>query len=121
VSVDTRNKRASVVGFALAWAVFAPVPDGSIGAVADRVQIAHQYAGIAPSAPVAALNLRLSDTRLLVDDGRAYLTAYDGSTPLTVANGRAYLTAYDGSTPLVPDVGLDTPDADDGASSLTPD
>ena len=46
MALDTRNKRASAVGLALAWRMVLPHPDGTI-ATADRQQAALCYAGIA--------------------------------------------------------------------------
>jgi hypothetical protein len=42
--MDTRNKRASVLGFALASLLVLPAPDGTIAA-ADRQHVAVSYAG----------------------------------------------------------------------------
>jgi hypothetical protein len=49
--VDTRNKRASVLGLAQPSLLAPPLPDGSITAP-DRLHLAYLYAGIAASAPV---------------------------------------------------------------------
>lgn len=52
MALDTRNKRASAVGLALAWRMVLPHPDGTI-ATADRQQAALCYAGIDADAPTA--------------------------------------------------------------------
>jgi hypothetical protein len=44
--MDTRNKRASALGIALAFRIVFPNPDGSLAASADRQQSAYCYAGI---------------------------------------------------------------------------
>jgi hypothetical protein len=67
MAVDTANKRMSVVGFALPFRTVAPIPDGSLAAVADREQVAHSYAGIAASAP--AIGVTSSWTRAAVSIG----------------------------------------------------
>lgn len=51
MAVDTRNKRASAVGLALAFSLMLPSPDGSI-TNADWAQCAASYAGIAAGIPV---------------------------------------------------------------------
>lgn len=45
MAIDSRDKRASAIGLALAWARTAPVPDGTLSA-ADRQHIAGAYRGI---------------------------------------------------------------------------
>lgn len=45
MAIDTRNKRASVLGWGLAALVALPLPDGAIGA-ADRAHVRGLYAGI---------------------------------------------------------------------------
>jgi hypothetical protein len=50
MAVDTRNKRASVLGFALVALVVLPAPNGSVSA-ADRLQVSASYAGIAADSP----------------------------------------------------------------------
>jgi hypothetical protein len=51
MAIDTANKRASVIGFALAFRLVAPTPDGSLASAADREQLAQSYAGIAADPP----------------------------------------------------------------------
>ena len=46
MAVDTRDKRASVIGKDAIYARVYPNPDGDITSVADRQQIALQYSGI---------------------------------------------------------------------------
>lgn len=43
MAVDTRDKRASVLGFAAIAILLAPDPTGSLAAVAARQQLAHNY------------------------------------------------------------------------------
>ncbi len=50
MAVDTRNKRASILGLALASAIVFPNPDGTIDNP-DRQQTAYSYSGIS-SIPV---------------------------------------------------------------------
>lgn len=49
--IDTRNKRASVLGFALAALVVLPAPDAVIDQ-ADRQHVTFSYAGISAALPV---------------------------------------------------------------------
>lgn len=53
MAVDTRNRRASVLGFALAALAILPAPDATIDA-ADQQQLAYSYPGIlvAPPNPI---------------------------------------------------------------------
>lgn len=53
MAVDTRNKRASILGLTLSALVILPTPDGTIAATA-RLMVAACYAGIAASPAVAA-------------------------------------------------------------------
>jgi hypothetical protein len=64
--MDTRNKRASALGFALAALVILPAPDGAI-AQADRQQVSFSYAGISAGA-LSVLNLHESTTSSLMVD-----------------------------------------------------
>ena len=50
MAVDTRNKRASAILFALPFGRVFPAPDGTI-ATADRKHIGFSYPGIAAGAP----------------------------------------------------------------------
>lgn len=52
MAVDTRNRRASVLGLALAARLVLPAPDGAIGQ-ADRQHQAQAYSGISAAAAVA--------------------------------------------------------------------
>jgi hypothetical protein len=54
VAVDTRNKRASAIQPGLLSFRIWPNPDGSLATIADRVHMGWLYAGITPSAVVAA-------------------------------------------------------------------
>jgi hypothetical protein len=49
--IDTRNKRASVLGFALVSLVALPFADATIDAN-DRAQVTFSYAGISAGIPV---------------------------------------------------------------------
>lgn len=49
--VDTRNKRASVLGLGLASLLVLPAPDATVHAV-DRPHVAYSYSGLAAEAPV---------------------------------------------------------------------
>ena len=64
MAIDTRNKRASVVGFMRPWSPVWPNPDGSLASVADRQQMAYAYASGSPAAAVTLIPIRtLSPTR----------------------------------------------------------
>ena len=49
MAVDTRNKRASVLGLAMAVTLVLPAPDGALDAE-DRQQVALSYASLAAAA-----------------------------------------------------------------------
>jgi hypothetical protein len=51
MAVDTRNKRASVIGLAAATLLTLPLADASVG-TADRPHVAYSYAGIAVESPI---------------------------------------------------------------------
>ncbi len=51
MAIDTRNKRASVIGFKNVPTSVFPNPDGSLANQADRQQMANEYSGIAAAAP----------------------------------------------------------------------
>jgi hypothetical protein len=53
MAVDTRSKRASVLGIGLAAALTLPLVDGTVGQ-ADRQHVAFAYAGIAAEVVDAA-------------------------------------------------------------------
>lgn len=57
MAVDTRNKRASCIAYALGIAFVAPDPDGSLANAPDRQHIAYAYPGIG-----TALSASLSQT-----------------------------------------------------------
>lgn len=50
MALDTRNKRASAIGYDMPFLHVYPNPDGAITAL-DRQQIAWKYSGIAASPP----------------------------------------------------------------------
>jgi hypothetical protein len=52
VAIDTRNRRASVIGYKLPMGRVFPNPDGSLTAP-DRQQLTGEYPGIAVGAPPA--------------------------------------------------------------------
>jgi hypothetical protein len=54
MAVDTRNKRASVLGLTLAALVVLPAPNGSVSAP-DRLQVSANYAGIAADSPIPSV------------------------------------------------------------------
>lgn len=51
MAVDTRNKRASVLGIGLAFRLVLPAPDASVD-TADRAHVAYSYAGLAADSPI---------------------------------------------------------------------
>lgn len=53
MAVDTRSKRASVLGIGLAAALTLPLPDGTVGQ-ADRQHVAFCYPGITAAVIAAA-------------------------------------------------------------------
>ena len=53
MAVDTRNKRASILGIGLAAALVLPAPDATV-AQSDRQQTAFAYAGISAESPTEA-------------------------------------------------------------------
>lgn len=53
MGLDSRNKRASALGFALAALVVLPAPDATINQ-GDRQQVAFSYAGILAGAAIVA-------------------------------------------------------------------
>ena len=61
MALDTRNKRASAVGLALAWRLVLPNPDGSL-IQADRQQAALCYAGIDADEAIIVEARRLTTT-----------------------------------------------------------
>jgi hypothetical protein len=50
MAVDTREKRASIIGIGLAAALVLPAPDASV-VLGDRQQVAFTYMGIAAGEP----------------------------------------------------------------------
>lgn len=52
MAVDTRNKRASILGIGLAAALVLPSPDGSVDAP-DRPHVSFTYVGFTIEAPEA--------------------------------------------------------------------
>ena len=72
MAVDTRNKRASVLGIALAIGFPFPNPDGTIDQ-ADRQHIAYCYPGISAGEPVADVGAgRWEKKRYILPDGKVY-------------------------------------------------
>ena len=55
MAVDTRNKRASVLGFVFPLTLILPAPDAAI-VQADRQHVAYSYSGISAEA-LSVLNL----------------------------------------------------------------
>jgi hypothetical protein len=69
MAVDTRNKRASVLGIATAIALTLPLADGAVGQ-GDRQHVAFSYAGITAqqavvSGPIALIGSVHGAVRLL--------------------------------------------------------
>lgn len=48
MAIDSRNKRASAVNYALPFNRVYPNPDGALTEVGDRIQMAGLYRGIVP-------------------------------------------------------------------------
>lgn len=59
MAIDTRNKRASILGIGLAAAIVFPNPDGTIGQE-DRQHAAYTYPGITSSIPYVVPEGRLT-------------------------------------------------------------
>jgi hypothetical protein len=77
--VDTRNKRASALGFVLAALVVLPAPDAAIGQ-ADRQQVTFSYAGILAESETPEVPDRVSATlnfRTQVDAVMSFRTQVD--------------------------------------------
>lgn len=53
MAIDTRDKRASVIGFSRPSGMTLPNPDGGLNQ-GDRQQVAYSYRGIAAAAPGGA-------------------------------------------------------------------
>lgn len=81
--VDTRNKRASAIGFVLPSRVVYPNPSGSLATAALRVQIAYSYAGIVPAAFTLIPDGRTADGAAL-----GTRTATGSNLGTRTANGR---------------------------------
>jgi hypothetical protein len=84
VAVDTRNKRASIIGYALPMGVF-PNPDGTIDQ-ADRQQIAFLYPGIlaaelalASGLVTATITLRQPEPTLTLRQPEPVIVLEDGT------------------------------------------
>ena len=54
MAVDTRSKRASVLGIGLAAALTLPLVDGTV-AQADRQHVAFAYAGLIAGSPITSV------------------------------------------------------------------
>jgi hypothetical protein len=86
--LDTRSKRASSVGLALAFLLAPVLPDGTIGP-GDRQHIAWSYSGILAAGGVqidGASSIELTvknQSVLLYSDGSTWwiLAVYDGALP----------------------------------------
>lgn len=88
MAVDTRNKRASVLGIALAVTLTLPVADGAIAA-ADRQSLAYCYGGFTPAISVTWVMVRVVDVAWTVAAGLAssWSTAAGAPDAWTVAGG----------------------------------
>jgi len=51
MAIDTRNRRASLIGYKLPMGRVFPNPDGSLATQDDRQQFAGEYPGIAAASP----------------------------------------------------------------------
>lgn len=74
MALDTRNRRASAVAFALPFGRVFPAPDGTI-ATADRKHIAGSYPGIAASA--GAVEIAVSGNGVSITDADAAASPSD--------------------------------------------
>lgn len=52
MAIDSRNKRFSLMGLAVAAVVTLPTPDGAIDTAGERQQYLHLYSGITAGSPV---------------------------------------------------------------------
>ena len=95
MAVNTRNRRASVVGVGLPVPSVWPNPDGSLGITADRQQMAHIYPGIL-SAQYAFVEphryLRFNAARgMLEQSNMRYFSLVDGVLEPETVTGFAIL------------------------------
>jgi hypothetical protein len=90
MAVDTRNKRASVLGLTLAALVILPAPNGSVTAP-DRLQVSAGYAGIAATGvlvtPADAIGELNSDGTVSYLGGDAAFSTLGGSLAGSVLGG----------------------------------
>ncbi len=84
MAVDTRNKRASILGIGLVAALLLPAPDGGITAP-DREQVAFTYSGIPASGGAHATPWCASATGISGDTSVRYYPV--GDTRLTTTFG----------------------------------
>jgi hypothetical protein len=73
MAVDTRNKRASVIGIAAVLAAVLPAPDATV-AQADRQHVAYCYSGIEASATNAPYEEAPADRRIVLTGGLRVIT-----------------------------------------------
>lgn len=81
--VDTRNKRASALGFALAALVVLPAPDATVDQ-ADRQHVAFSYAGLSAQPPIPIPGMTRARGVLVTS---ASLAAGAQVTPASLATG----------------------------------
>lgn len=87
--VDTRDKRASVIGLAQPFVRVGPTPDGDFSSQADRQHLAYMYRGILAAATAASV----------VD----FVVAAESRSLAVVADDRTIAPAAETRTIVVPD------------------
>ncbi len=91
MAVDTRDKRASVLGLALAALVVLPQPAGAIDQ-ADRQQVALCYRGILAGSPVAV------DLDPVETTATSLMARYTASSTLAVLTAVSLASTYRASS-----------------------
>lgn len=106
--VDSRDKRASAIAVALSWNRTAPVPDGDISGVADRIHIAGAYRGVLPQAepgPPILVGASISGNVLYLNFDTAVTFGAGGNAGIALTlSGGAITASYssgDGSAQLL--------------------
>ncbi len=87
MAIDTRERRASLIGLGLPGLAVAPLPDGAVSE-ADRAQLGWLYAGLdytaVPAVGLVALTLRARSVALTLEARSAALTLHPRSVALTL-------------------------------------
>jgi hypothetical protein len=97
MAVDTRNKRASVLGLTLAALVVLPAPNGSVSS-ADRLQVSANYSGIAADSGVVTPTGSISATDVEnYIGGSATISALAGSATMNTTGGSVSGSVFGGS------------------------